>query len=30
VTGSSMHLDGYAGLRIVEPAVFLAELEAQG
>ena len=23
-------LDGYAGLRVVEPAAFLAELDAQG
>jgi len=33
VTGNTRHLtrlDGYAGLRIVEPAVFLAELDAQG
>jgi putative PIN family toxin of toxin-antitoxin system len=33
VTGNTRHLtrlDGYAGLRIVEPAVFLAELNAQG
>jgi predicted nucleic acid-binding protein len=32
-TGNTRHLtplDGYAGLRIVEPAVFLAELDAQG
>jgi putative PIN family toxin of toxin-antitoxin system len=32
VTGNTRHLtplDGYAGLRIVEPAVFLAELDAQ-
>jgi putative PIN family toxin of toxin-antitoxin system len=32
VTGNTRHLtplDGYAGLRIVEPAVFLAELEAR-
>ena len=31
VTGNTRHLtplDGYAGLRIVEPAVFLAELDA--
>jgi putative PIN family toxin of toxin-antitoxin system len=33
ITGNTRHLtrlDGYAGLRIVEPAVFLAELDAQG
>ena len=33
VTGNTRHLtplDGYAGLRIVKPAVFLAELDAQG
>lgn len=33
VTRNTRHLtrlDGYAGLRIVEPAVFLAELDAQG
>jgi predicted nucleic acid-binding protein len=32
VTGNTRHLtpfDGYAGLRIVEPAVFLAELDAR-
>ncbi len=32
VTGSTRHLtplDGYAGLRIVEPAVFLAEPDAR-
>ena len=32
VTGNTRHLtplDGYASLRIVEPAVFLAELDAQ-
>ena len=32
VTVNTRHLtplDGYAGLRIVEPAVFLAELDAQ-
>jgi predicted nucleic acid-binding protein len=32
VPGNTRHLtplDGYAGLRIVEPAVFLAELDAQ-
>lgn len=32
VSGNTRHLtplDGYAGLRIVEPAVFLAELEAR-
>jgi predicted nucleic acid-binding protein len=31
VTGNTRHLtphDGYAGLRVVEPAVFLAELDA--
>jgi predicted nucleic acid-binding protein len=33
VTGNTRHptkLDGYAGLRVVEPAVFLAELDAKG
>jgi hypothetical protein len=33
VSENTRHLtpvDGYAGLRIVEPAVFLAELDAQG
>jgi len=33
VTGNTRHLtrlDGYAGLRVVEPAAFLAELDAQG
>lgn len=33
VTGDTRHLtplDGYAGLRIAGPAVFLAELDAQG
>lgn len=33
VSGNTRHLtplDGYAGLRIVGPAVFLAELDAQG
>jgi putative PIN family toxin of toxin-antitoxin system len=33
VTGNTRHLtplDGYAGLRIAGPAVFLAELDAQG
>jgi hypothetical protein len=33
VTGNTRHLtqlDGYAGLRIVAPAVFLAGLDAQG
>ena len=33
VTGNTRHLtrlDGYAGLRIVGPAAFLAELDAQG
>ena len=33
VTGNIRHLtvlDGYAGLRIVKPVVFLAELDAQG
>jgi putative PIN family toxin of toxin-antitoxin system len=33
VTGNTRHLtplDGYAGVRIVEPAVFLAELTASG
>jgi predicted nucleic acid-binding protein len=33
VTGNTRHLtplDGYAGLRIAVPAVFLAELDAQG
>jgi hypothetical protein len=32
VTGNTRHLtplDGYAGLRIVEPAVFLVELDAR-
>lgn len=32
VTGNTRHLtpfDGYAGLRVVEPAVFLAELDTQ-
>ena len=31
VTGNTRHLtplDGYAGLRVVQPAVFLAELDA--
>ena len=33
VTGNTRHLtrmDGYAGLRVVVPAAFLAELDAQG
>jgi|GEM_PF-3998207 len=33
VTGNTRHLtplDGHAGLRIVKPAIFLAELDARG